>query len=149
MRVWDENVDADALRVRQGADRLYKRAYWFVVTAMAGLGTASSVIFWLWRDWKLGYNVHPAAWEPVLVFILGSITALGLAMPFSYWFRIQAGLVLVQLRVEENTRKATETAAMTHHSIQALADAGMSGEWRLAGPNDTTAQLNPVDEVPE
>ncbi len=149
MTVWDEDVDADAMRARAGAARLYKRAYWFVVTAMVGLGSASSIVFWLWRDWKLGYNVHPAPWEPFVVFFLGGVTAMGLALPFAHWFRIQAGLVLVQLRVEENTRKATETATMTHHSIQALADAGMSGEWRLGGPNDTTAQLHPVDDSAE
>ncbi len=149
MSIWDDSVDAEALRVRELADTLHKRAFWMVGTAVGGLAAVFGVVFWLWRDWKLGYNVHPELYEPFVAAFIGGLIGLGLSMPFGYWFRIQAGLVLVQLRVEENTRKATETATMTHHSIQALADAGMSGEWRLGGPNDTTAQLHPVDDSAE
>ena len=144
MSIWDESVDAEALRVRELADTLHSRAFWFVATAVFGLSGVSGVIFWLWRDWKLGYNVHPAAYEPVVAALIGGLIGLGLSMPFGYWFRIQAGLVLVQLRVEENTRKATEEAARTTQTIQALS-ASMSGEWPTATqPNDSSTQLSPL-----
>lgn len=148
MKLWDDSVDAEALRVRQLADLLHQRAFWFVGTAVSGFASVAGILFWLWRDWKLGYGVHPALYEPFLAALVGGVIALGLSMPFGYWFRIQAGLVLVQLRVEENTRKATEEAQRTTQTIQALS-AGMSGEWPAAqGPNsvESSTQLNAVKD---
>ncbi len=141
-----DSVDAEALRVRELADTLHKRAFWFVATAVGGLAAVCGVVFWLWRDWKLGYNVHPALYEPFLAALIGGLIGLGLSMPFGYWFRIQAGLVLVQLRVEENTRQATEEAARTTQTIQALS-AGMSGEWPTASaPGDSSTRLTPLKD---
>jgi hypothetical protein len=146
MALHSDSVDAEALRVRELADTLHKRSFWFVGTAVGGLAAVSGVVFWLWRDWKLGYNVHPELFEPFVAALVGGLIALGLSMPFGYWFRIQAGLVLVQLRVEENTRQATEEAARTTQTIQALS-AGMSGEWPAAvSPSDSSHQLNPVKD---
>jgi hypothetical protein len=148
MRLWDDTVDAEAVRVRQLADTLHRRAFWFVGTAVGGLAAVSGIIFWLWRDWKLGYNIHPALYEPVLAAFVGGVIGLGLSMPFGYWFRIQAGLVMVQLRVEENTRMANEEAARTTQTIQALS-AGMSGEWPTAtvpAAGDSSTRLSPLKD---
>lgn len=143
---WDDSVDAEALRVRELADTLHDRAFYFVATAVCGLAGVSGVIFWLWRDWKLGYNVHPALYEPFVAALIGGLIGLGLSLPFGYWFRIQAGLVLVQLRVEENTRQANEEAARTTQTIQALS-AGMSGEWPTATQaNDSSTKLSPLKD---
>ena len=146
--MWNDSVDAEALRVRALADTLHHRAFWFVGTAVGGLAAVSGVVFWLWRDWKLGYNVHPALYEPFLAALVGGVIGLGLSMPFGYWFRIQAGLVMVQLRVEENTRQATEEAARTTQTIQALS-AGMSGEWPTAtapAAGDSSTRLSPLKD---
>lgn len=146
MTKWDDSVDAEALRVRELADTLHSRSFYFVATAVSGLAGVSGIVFWLWRDWKLGYNVHPALYEPFVAALIGGLIGLGLSMPFGYWFRIQAGLVLVQLRVEENTRQANEEAARTTQTIQALS-AGMSGEWPTATqPGDSSTKLSPLKE---
>lgn len=115
--------------VRAQAQQLFDMARTFVITAAFGLGGASGVVFYLWRDWKLGYRVHPAWFEPLLAAILGGLIGFGLSMPFARWFQVQAGLAKVQLRMEENTRTANETAAKTAQNIRDLADATMTGEW--------------------
>lgn len=118
--------------LHQQAYALHTGAMVFVGTAMLGLAGVFGVFFFLWRDWKLGYNVHPPLWEPLLAALAGGVIGLGLAVPFVIWFRLQANLVHVQLSMEEHTRRASTTAEATVRSIQELADAGMSGEWNLA-----------------
>jgi hypothetical protein len=131
--------------LHQQASSLHKGAMVFVGTAMLGLGGALGVFFFLWRDWKLGYNVHPPLWEPLLAGMAGGLVGLGLAVPFVIWFRLQANLVHVQLSMEEHTRRASFTAEATVQGIQALADAGMSGEWRMADRTYHTGDELPVD----
>ena len=118
--------------LHQQASALHTGAMVFVGTASLGLSGVFGVLFFLWRDWKLGYNVHPPLWEPLVASLVGGLIGLGLAVPFVIWFRLQANLVHVQLSMEEHTRRASTTAQETVRSIQELADAGMSGEWRLA-----------------
>lgn len=120
-----DNIEA----VRSQARRLHDMARTFVITAASGLGGASGVIFYLWRDWKLGYRVHPEWWEALAAALLGGLIGFGLSMPFGRWFQVQAGLAQVQLRMEENTRQASEEAAKTAQNIRDLADATMSGDW--------------------
>ncbi|MBJ93230.1 MAG: hypothetical protein CMP23_02010 [Rickettsiales bacterium] len=125
----ERSIDA----VRAQAQQLYEMARTFVVTAVCGFGGASGVIFYLWRDWKLGYRVHPEWYEPFVAALVGSLIGFGLSMPFARWFQVQAGLVQVQLRMEENTRAASETAERTAQNIRDLADATMTGEWSAIG----------------
>ncbi len=122
-------VDSGIEAVRAQAQQLFDMARTFVITAAFGLGGASGVVFYLWRDWKLGYRVHPAWFEPFAAALLGGLIGFGLSMPFARWFQVQAGLVQVQLRMEENTRAASETAEKTAQNIRDLADATMTGEW--------------------
>jgi len=121
----DNGIEA----VRAQAQQLFAMARTFVITAAFGLGGASGVVFYLWRDWKLGYRVHPAWFEPFAAALIGGLIGFGLSMPFARWFQVQAGLVQVQLRMEENTRAASETAEKTAQNIRDLADATMTGEW--------------------
>ena len=127
------------------ASALHKGALVFVGTATCGLAGVFALMYWLVRDWKLGYNVHPALWEPVAAGLMGFTIGLGLAVPFVIWFRLQANLVHVQLSMEEHTRRASFTAEATVQGIQALADAGMSGEWRMADRTYHTGDELPVD----
>lgn len=120
----------------QQAAALHKGAMAFVVTAMLGLGGVFAVIFWLWADWKDGYSVHPPLWEPAVAGLLGLVIGLGLSIPFVIWFRLQANLVCVQLSMEEHTRLASSHSEATVHTIRALADAGISGEWRYMVSGD-------------
>ncbi len=129
------------------ASALHAGAKLFVLTAMFGLAGVLSVMFYLWRDWKLGWNVHPAWWEPVVAGVVGLLIGLGLSLPFAAWFRLQANLTHVQLAMERHTRKSSHKAEETARSIRELADAGMSGEWRIA--NATSGRLDvigPVDD---
>lgn len=124
------NEDGDSIeKVRAQAQQLFDMARTFVITAAFGLGGTSGVVFYLWRDWKLGYRVHPAWFEPFLAALLGGLIGFGLSMPFARWFQVQAGLAKVQLRMEANSRTANETAAKTAQNIRDLADATMTGEW--------------------
>ena len=120
--------------VRAQAVRLHDMARTFVITAVFGLGGTAGVIFYLWRDWRLGYRVHPGWWEAFAAALVGGLIGFGLSMPFGRWFQVQAGLVQVQLRMEENTRAASEEAAKTSQNIRELADATLTGEWRALDP---------------
>ena len=122
-------VDNGIEAVRAQAQQLFAMARTFVITAAFGLGGASGVVFYLWRDWKLGYRVHPAWFEPFAAALIGGLIGFGLSMPFARWFQVQAGLVQVQLRMEENTRAASETAEKTAQNIRDLADATLTGDW--------------------
>jgi len=122
-------VDNGIEAVRAQAQQLFAMARTFVITAAFGLGGSSGVVFYLWRDWKLGYRVHPAWFEPFAAALIGGLIGFGLSMPFARWFQVQAGLVQVQLRMEENTRAASETAEKTAQNIRDLADATMTGDW--------------------
>ncbi len=126
--------------VRAQATRLYEMARTFVITAVFGLGGTSGVIFYLWRDWKLGYRVHPGWWEAFAAALVGGLIGFGLSMPFARWFQVQAGLVRVQLRMEENTRQASEEAAKTAQNIRDLGDAISSGDWSQAEFNKLLAE---------
>lgn len=132
--------------LHQQASTLHTGAMVFVGTSMLGLGGVFGVFFFLWRDWKLGYNVHPPLWEPLLAGLAGGLIGLGLAVPFVIWFRLQANLVHVQLSMEEHTRRASSTAEATVHSIQALADAGMSGEWKPAERSFISGEQLAIDQ---
>ena len=120
--------------VRAQAQQLHEMARTFVITAASGLGGVSGVIFYLWRDWKLGYRVHPEWWEGFAAALVGGLIGFGLSMPFGRWFQVQAGLVQVQLRMEENTRSASESSAKTALRIRDLADATKTGEWHPSEP---------------
>ena len=126
----DQDAVASSIEaVRVQAQQLYDMARTFVITAAFGLGGASGVVFYLWRDWKLGYRVHPSWFEPFAAVLVGGLIGFGLSMPFARWFQVQARLVQVQLRMEENTRSASEAATKTSQNIRALADARMTGDW--------------------
>ncbi len=141
----DQELEQSTYLVRQQASALYKSAVSFVWTAMLGLGGVAAVVFYLLRDWKLGYKLHPAFWEPLVAGAVGVVIGLGLSIPFVIWFRLQATLVHVQLSMEESGRMAHQTAKQTALSIRELADAGMSGEWRLEPVADRTESLGPTE----
>ncbi len=132
----EKTIEDETEGVRQQARELYSRSSKaFVGTAVAGLSSVFAVVFYLWRDWKLGYNTHPEWWEALLAGLTGGLIGLGLSTPFAQWFRLQASLVHVQLRMEENTRRTGEQAAATAQSIKEIADAGRTGEWRASELN--------------
>lgn len=141
------DMEASIYKMHAQASSLHAGATIFVWTAMLGLGGVFAVMFYLWRDWKLGWNVHPAMWEPVAAGLVGVAIGLGTSMPFAIWLRLQANLVHVQLSMERNTRKSSTEAESTARSIRELADAGMSGEWRVAGLG-TTDRLEAIGPVP-
>jgi len=122
---------AELAAIERLARRLTPMAKTFVATAVLGLAGSSGLIFYLWRDWKLGYGVHPPAWEAFAAAAVGGGIGLGLSLPFAMWFLLQAGIARVQLRLEENTRIAGERATETALSIQSIADASMTGEFML------------------
>jgi hypothetical protein len=129
----ESGFEANYDRMNSQASALHAGATVFVWTAMLGLGGVFSIMFYLWRDWKLGWNVHPALWEPVVAAGVGIAIGLGLSLPFALWLRLQANLVQVQLSMERNTRRTSTRTEETARSMRALADAGMSGEWRVDG----------------
>jgi hypothetical protein len=143
----DADVETEAEVVRAMARDLYRRAYWLTVTAVLGLGGVFGVMFYLWRDWKLGYNVNPAWFEGPAAGLVGALIGLGLSLPFAHWLRIQAGLVNVQLRMEESMRRTGQHAAETARTMREFADTGLSGEWRARDlGTDTTRRIRPPDD---
>ncbi|HCP46400.1 MAG TPA: hypothetical protein DIU15_10175 [Deltaproteobacteria bacterium] len=128
---------AELAAIERLARKLAPMAKTFVATAVLGLAGSAGVIFYLWRDWKLGYGVHPPIWEALTAAIVGGAVGLGLSLPFAFWFLLQAGIARVQLRLEENTRIAGERATETALSIQSIADAGMTGEFMLRDTGET------------
>jgi hypothetical protein len=152
----DSETDAEVLahEVNKLSQTLWARAFWLVVTTTGGLAMVFGVMFYLWRDWKLGYGVHPPFYEAAIAAAVGAFMGAGMSLPFGYWFRAQAGLMLVQLKMEENTRRAREEAAETARSVRNIAHAGMTGEWSaLADSLDaipsvsSTDQLRPVEDI--
>jgi hypothetical protein len=146
---FDHELDDEDLaeQVSAMAQTLYRRAFWVVGTAVAGLGAVSAIMFYLWRDWKLGYGVHPHFYEAPMAALVGGAIGLGLSMPFGYWFRMQAGLMLVQIKMEKNTRRATEQAAETAEQMKQIAHAGMTGEWSaLTDSLDKLSTIGPAGD---
>jgi|GEM_PF-3591210 len=144
----DNLTDAEVLahEVSKLSQTLWARAFWLVFTTTTGLSMVFGVMFWLWRDWKLGFGLHPELWEGAVAAAVGAFIGAGLSLPFGYWFRAQAGLMLVQLKMEENTRRAREEAAETARSVRNIAHAGMTGEWSaLADSLDNIAAVGAAD----
>ncbi|MCP4867209.1 MAG: hypothetical protein GY898_00640 [Proteobacteria bacterium] len=143
-----EDLESSMYKMHAQASSLHTGATIFVWTAMLGLGGVFAVMFYLWRDWKLGWNVHPAMWEPLAAAFVGVAIGLGTSMPFAIWLRLQANLVHVQLSMERNTRQTSTQAESTARSIRELADAGMSGEWRVGmGSSDRLEVLGPIPGI--
>ncbi len=141
-------IDESVHVLLQRAAALHKGAMLFVWTAMIGQGAVFATMFWLWRDWKLGWNVHPAWWEPVVAGGVGVAIGLGLSIPFVQWFRLQADLAHVQVAMEEHARQSVDKAEETARSIRELTDAGMSGEWSVASMSERTTNIGPtVDDT--
>ena len=133
-------LELSSERARAQASALDRGALSFLWASVLGLAGVLAVSFYLWRDYRLGWDAHPVWWEPVVAGLVGGFIGFGLAVPFVIWFRMQATLVHVQLSMEEHTRLAEATARETARSIQELADAGMSGEWgfgAMSGPSPT------------
>jgi len=143
-----KDFEASYFKMHAQASSLHTGSTIFVWTAMLGLGGVFAVMFYLWRDWKLGWNVHPGLWEPALAAIVGGIIGLGTSMPFAIWLRLQANLVHVQLSMERNTRHSSTRAEETARSMRELADAGMSGEWRVgSNTTDRLAAIGPLADL--
>lgn len=136
-----EQLDKSVHVLLQRAAALHKGAMVFTWTAMLGQGAVFATMFWLWRDWKLGWNVHPDWWEPVVAGAVGVAIGLGLSIPFVLWFRLQADLAQVTVSMEEHARAQVHRAEETARSIRELADAGMSGEWGISTVTERTAAL--------
>lgn len=120
-------------KVRSQAQRLYEMAWAFVATAVFGLGGFFAVIYYPVRTYQLGWDKYAPLWEVASAAFVGGVIGFGLSLPFCRFFQVQAGLVQVQLRMEENTRSASEGAARTAQNIRALTDATLTGEWRPVG----------------
>lgn len=118
------------LKVRAQARHLHEMAWAFVATAVFGLGGFFAVVYYPVRTYQLGWDKYAPLWEVAAAAFVGGALGFGLSLPFCRFFQVQAGLVQVQLRMEENTRAASEEAAKTSENIRALTDATLTGEWR-------------------
>ena len=115
-----------------------------VATSVLGLGLFFGVACFYLRS--IGNFSRPPEWEVFLATAGGMLMGFGLSLPFFLWFRLQSALAEVEIKLEQHAREANEQAAATTRSIQELADAGMSGEWRISGLTRTSDLLNPDKE---
>ena len=142
----DEVTDADPARqaglVRFQAELVYKRATWLEVSGMIAVGALFGSLAYLFSDLRGGWN-HSPSWEPFAGLAFGAALGLGIARPFADWLRLQARMTHVQLQMEQHSRRTWESSETTGRKIDGLVDAGLSGEWRTAGPIPT---LPPVRE---
>ena len=115
-----------------------------VATSVIGLGLFFGVACFYLRS--IGNLSTPPDWEVFLATAGGMLMGFGLSLPFFLWFRLQSALAEVEIKLEQHAREANKQAAATTRSIQDLADAGMSGEWRVSSLTRTSDLLNPDKE---
>ena len=127
----------------QGLARGLRRASsLLVVSCVLGIGTASAVachfLLTLARPMS-GCDL----WESALAGFFGMVIGLGISLPFFVLFRLQAALAEVDVRTEEHALSTKETTDQVARSIQEIAEAGMSGEWRLSSIEGLTDAIGP------
>ena len=82
-------------------------------------------------------------WEAATAGIFGMLLGLGISLPFFVLFRLQAALAEVDVRTEQHAMKTKATTDRVAKSIQEIAEAGMSGEWRLSSLQGATSEIGP------
>jgi len=130
-------------RVHRLANGLRRAATLLVVSCVLGLGVASGVtchfLITLARPLS-GCQL----WEALLAGGGGMLLGLGISMPFFILFRLQAELAEVDVRTEGHALEAKARAAETARSIQEIAEAGMSGEWRIPTGERLAEDIGPT-----
>jgi hypothetical protein len=137
----------DTARVHRLANGLRRAAALLVVSCVVGLGTASGVTCYF-----LLTLARPLSgcdtWEALLAGGGGMLLGLGISLPFFILFRLQAELAEMDVRSEGHALEAKARAAQTARSINEIAQAGMSGEWRISSFEGTAADIGPEQKDP-
>ena len=138
-----EDIHAHVQGLARG---LRRAASLLVVSCVLGIGTASAVachfLLTLARPMS-GCEL----WESALAGFFGMVIGLGISLPFFVLFRLQAALAEVDVRTEEHALSTKETTDQVARSIQEIAEAGMSGEWRLSSIEGLTDAIGPITGV--
>lgn len=142
-----DETDADygVELVKFQAELLYRRAKWTEVSGMVGTAAAFGALAFIWSDLRGGWD-HSPTWEPFVGLIFGAVLGLGITRPFAEWLRLQARMTHVQLRMEKHSRETRYSSESTARRIDALVDAGLSGEWRVATTGNELASVLPGDD---
>ena len=131
-------------KVERLADGLRLASAFLVVSCVVGLGSSAGVachfLLTLARPMS-----GPEAWEPIAAALFGAMIGLGVSLPFLILFRLQARLAELDVRAEAHAREAAERAEQTARSIGEIAEAGMTGEWRISGM-DVAQNLKALDD---
>jgi hypothetical protein len=83
-------------------------------------------------------------WEAGVASGAGMLLGLGIALPFFILFRLQAALAELDVRTEGHALEAKVHAEETARSIQVIAEAGMSGEWRISSFEGAADDIGPT-----
>ena len=131
-------------RVERLADGLRAASAFLVASCVIGLGGSAGVachfVLTLARPMS-----GPEAWEPIAAGLFGALIGLGISLPFLILFRLQARLAELDVRAEAHAREAAERAEQTARSIGEIAEAGLTGEWRISGM-DVAQNLKTLDD---
>lgn len=130
-------------RLHRLADGLRKAAALLVVSCVLGLGTASGVTcYFLLTLARPLSGCQP--WEAGVAGAAGMLLGLGISLPFFILFRLQAALAELDVRTEGHALEAKAHAEETARSIQEIAEAGMSGEWRISSFEGLADDIGPT-----
>jgi hypothetical protein len=132
--------------VHRLANGLRRAATLLVVSCVLGLGAGSALTFKFVREHSGLLAPKSTMWEIGVAAGVGMLLGLGISLPFFILFRLQAALAEVDVRTEEHAIEAKAQAAETARSIQEIAEAGMSGEWRISGLKAATDDIGPERE---
>ena len=137
----------DSVRVHRLANGLRRAAALLVASCVFGLGTASGVTCYF-----LLTLARPLSgcqtWEALAAGAGGMLLGLGISMPFFRLFRLQAELAEMDVRSEGHAIEAKARAAQTARSIKEIAEAGMSGEWRISTIEGLADNIGPGKKDP-
>jgi len=144
----DEISDPEeSARVYRLANGLRRAAALLVVSCVVGLGTASGVACYF-----LLTLARPLSgcqtWEALVAAGGGMLLGFGVSMPFFLLFRLQADLAEMDVRSEGHAIEAKARAAQTARSIKEIAEAGMSGEWRISAFEGLADDIGPDKKDP-
>ena len=135
-----EEVHSQVERLARG---LRRASSLLVVSCVLGIGMASAVACHF-----LLTIARPISgcelWESALAGFFGKVVGLGISLPFFVLFRLQAALAEIDVRTEEHALSTKETTDQVARSIQEIAEAGMSGEWRLSSIDGLTDSSGPL-----
>lgn len=140
----EPSLREDNSRLHRLANGLRRASTLLVVSCVLGLGAASGVTCYFLLTLARPLSPTAPIWEAGVASGAGMLLGLGIALPFFILFRLQAALAELDVRTEGHALEAKVHAEETARSIQVIAEAGMSGEWRISSFEGAADDIGPT-----